>query len=152
MQEEKIELIKRLCEIQLNQDRLFNEIFCERDYKTRDEENRSKKISKIIEYENLHDLFYVDLTEIIFDLLGLPEENSDMIHDCVDNDIPLPDDYFTREYWDDIWRSHCDEVETGVEDSVIIDSFINIMEREVDNINIERYFPEINKGGKISHN
>ena len=150
MQEEKIELIKRLCEIQLNQDRLFNEIFCERDYNNRDEERRSGKISKIIEYDNLHDLFYVDLTEIIFDLLGLPEENSDMFQDSIDNDTPLPDDYFSREHWDDIWRSHCDE--TGIEDSVIIDSFINIMEREVDNINIERYFPEINKGGKISHN
>ena len=137
--EERYNIIKQLCIIQLRHSKKLNAIH--------------KAISSNREaFGNMDDcfayeMFSVDLTDLIFDIMFLPKDNTANydLDELYDNNLKhgkeYPDDLFCRDSYYDIWASHV-EGSDGLEEDLVIESFINVIEREVDEININMLYGE----------
>ena len=125
---ERYRTIRKLCKIDLEHSRKLESI-----YKAFDSIKNIKGVGSI-DAIFIFEMFHVnELAEVILDLLNIPKNNINYDPNEMDE---CPEDYFCRDYYMDIWRTYT-ESEDNLDDDILIDSFIDVMEREVMELDIK---------------
>ena len=120
--EERYSTIRQLCKMDLKHRRKLSKIYNFID--------ANKEVFSNIDACSVFEVFSIDeISDLILDLFHIPED----------------DDYFCREGFNDIWSAYINDESEEIDDDVIIESFIQVMEQEIFELDI-RY---LNKGKKL---
>ena len=135
--EERYNTIRKLCKMDLKHRRRLDRIH--------DIVESNQDILRGLEPTFVYESLSIDeMRETILDLFFIPKDNSD-------ENIPK-EEWFCREYYDDIWSSYVEDSSEEIDDDTIdnyIDSYIDVMEGEVMELDINTLY---GKGKKRRNN